>query len=226
MSSGPKPSSLAPAGLSRPLELEVATRANRSTAHRSGDRQARPHHGSRQSPLWVFVVLLHHRRRVVLFNVTDSPTAAWTEQQVLEGFPNDSAPRYLLRDRDSVYRDEFRLRVKVIGIAEVLTAAGSPWQNAFVERVIGTVRRELLDHVIVLNERHLRRGLRRYFRFPVTQPQRRVRVLHVRNHARIPPMKPTGSRGFAETRLLEAGSATSSTSTMFFTQWCRFATRG
>jgi transposase InsO family protein len=101
----------------------------------------------------------------VQFTVTDSPTAAWTAQQVLEAFPNDSAPRYLLRDRDSIYRDEFRRRVKGIGIAEVLTAAGSPWQNAFVERVIGTIRRELLDHVIVLNERHLRRRLRSYFRY-------------------------------------------------------------
>jgi hypothetical protein len=115
--------------------------------------------------LYVFVVRLHHRRRVVHFNVTDSPTAAWTAQQIVEAFPDDSAPRYLLRDRDCIYGCEFRKRVKSMGIAEVLTAPRSPWQNPFAERVIGTIRRELLDHVIVLNEQHLRRRLRSYLRY-------------------------------------------------------------
>jgi transposase InsO family protein len=115
--------------------------------------------------LYVFVVLLHHRRRVVHFNVTDSPTAAWTAQQIVEAFPDDSAPRYLLRDRDGIYGGEFRQRVKGMGLAEVLTARRSPWQNPFAERVIGTFRRELLDHVIVLNEGHLRRRLRSYLRY-------------------------------------------------------------
>ena len=110
--------------------------------------------------LYVFVVLLHHRRRVVHFNVTDSPTAAWTAQQVVEAFPHDSAPRFLIRDRDSIFGGQFRRRVKAIGLAEVLITPHSPWQNPFAERVIGTIRRELLDHVIVLNERHLRRRLR------------------------------------------------------------------
>src|SRR2546426_12499761 len=112
--------------------------------------------------LYVFVVLLHHRRRVVHFNVTDSPTAAWTAQQVVEAFPHDSAPRFLIRDRDGIFGGQFRQRVKAIGLAEVLTTPHSPWQNPFAERVIGTIRRELLDHVIVLNERHLRRRLRNY----------------------------------------------------------------
>src|SRR5713226_7721363 len=93
------------------------------------------------------------------FNVIDAPTAAWTAQQIVEAFPNDSAPRYLLRDHDRIYGDEFRRRVKGKGLAEVLTAPSSPWQNPFAERVIGTIRRELLDHVIVLNEAHLRRRL-------------------------------------------------------------------
>src|SRR5207237_2840995 len=115
--------------------------------------------------LYVFVVLLQDRRKVVHFNVTDSPTAAWTAQQIVEAFPDDWAPRYLLRDRDGIYGDEFRRRVKGIGIAEVLTAPRSPWQNPFVERVIGTIRRDVLDHIIVLNERHLRRRLRSYFRY-------------------------------------------------------------
>jgi putative transposase len=115
--------------------------------------------------LYVFVVLLHHRRRVVHFNVTDSPTAAWTAQQIVEAFPDDSAPRYLLRDRDGIYGGEFQRRVKGLGLAEVLTAPRSPWQNPFAERVIGTIRRELLDHVIVLNEGRLRRRLRAYLRY-------------------------------------------------------------
>ena len=79
--------------------------------------------------LYVFVVLLHHRRQVVHFNVTDSPTAAWTAQQIVEAFPDDSAPRFLLRDRDSIYGGEFRRRVNDMRIAEVLTAPRSPWQN-------------------------------------------------------------------------------------------------
>ena len=115
--------------------------------------------------LYVFVVLLHYRRKVVHFNVTDSPTAAWTAQQIIEAFPHDSAPRFLLRDRDSIYGGEFRRRVKSIGIAQVLTTPRSPWQNPFAERVIGAIRRELLDHVIVLNEGHLRRRLHNYFRY-------------------------------------------------------------
>jgi putative transposase len=115
--------------------------------------------------LYVFVVLLHHRRQVVHFNVTDSPTAAWTAQQIVEAFPDDSAPRFLLRDRDSIYGGEFRRRVRGMRIAEVLTAPRSPWQNPFAERMIGTIRRELLDHVIVLNEGHLRRRLHSYFRY-------------------------------------------------------------
>ena len=78
---------------------------------------------------------------------------------------DDSAPRYLLRDRDSIYGGEFQRRAKGVGLAEVLTAPRSPWQNPFAERVIGTFRRELFDHVIVLNEAHLRRRLRSYLRY-------------------------------------------------------------
>jgi hypothetical protein len=100
-------------------------------------------------PRGKIVVLLHHHRQVVHFNVTEFPTAAWAAQQLVEAFPDDSAPRYLLRDRDSIYGGEFRRRVKGMGIAELLTAPGSPWQNPFAERVIDTIRRELLkprDH--------------------------------------------------------------------------------
>jgi len=115
--------------------------------------------------LFVFIVLAHGRRRVLHFNVTEHPTAAWTAQQIVDAFPDDSAPSYLLRDRDSVYGPAFRQRVKGIGISEVLTAPHSPWQNAFAERVIGSIRRECLNHVLVLGELHLRRTLTRYFAY-------------------------------------------------------------
>jgi putative transposase len=113
----------------------------------------------------VLVVLAHHRRSVVHFNVTEHPTARWAAQQIVDAFPDDSAPAYLLRDRDAVYGDTFRLRVKGMGIAEVLTAPQSPWQNPFPERLIGSIRRECLDHVVVLGERHLRRILTAYFAY-------------------------------------------------------------
>ena len=112
--------------------------------------------------LFVFVVLAHDRRRVLHFNVTEHPTAAWAAQQIVDAFPNDSAPAYLLRDRDQVYGQQFRHRVKGMGIEEVLTAPHSPWQNPFAERLIGSIRRECLNHVLVLGERHLRRILARY----------------------------------------------------------------
>jgi putative transposase len=115
--------------------------------------------------LFVLVVLAHHRRRLVHFNVTEHPTAAWTSQQLVDAFPDDSAPRYLLRDRDSVYGHAFYQRLKGMGIVEVVTAPRSPWQNPFAERFIGSVRRECLDQVVVLTERHLRRILTAYFAY-------------------------------------------------------------
>jgi putative transposase len=115
--------------------------------------------------LFVFVVLAHDRRRVVHFNVTAHPTAEWTAQQLLEAFPFDTAPGYLLRDRDRIYGQEFRQQVAVMNIKEVLGAPRSPWQRAYVERVIGSIRRECLDHVIVFGEESLRRTLRSYFSY-------------------------------------------------------------
>ena len=112
--------------------------------------------------LFVFVVLAHDRRRVVQFNVTDSPTAEWTSLQILQAFPWDSAPRYLLRDRDCTYGQAFVTRVQAMGIKEVKIAPRSPWQNPFAERFVGTLRRDCLDHVIILNENHLRRIVRNY----------------------------------------------------------------
>jgi transposase InsO family protein len=112
--------------------------------------------------LFVLVVLAHARRNVIHYNVTENPTAQWAAQQIIEAFPWDSAPKYLLRDRDAIYGNAFRQRVQGMGIERVLSAPRSPWQNPFVERLIGTLRRDCLDHVIVLNERHLRWILARY----------------------------------------------------------------
>ncbi len=107
--------------------------------------------------LFVLVLLAHDRRRIVHVAVTEHPTAAWTAQQFRDAFPWDELPRYLLRDRDHAFD-----LVKTIGMREVLTAPGSPWQNAYVERFIGSVRRECLDHVIVLTAAGLRRVLHEY----------------------------------------------------------------
>jgi putative transposase len=116
--------------------------------------------------LFCFVILSHARRRILHFNVTAHPTAAWAAQQIREAFPGDGTePRYLLRDRDGAYGDAFRRVVRSIGIREILTAPQSPWQNPYAERVIGSIRRECLDHSIVLSESHLRRILREYVRY-------------------------------------------------------------
>ena len=102
---------------------------------------------------------------MVHFNVTAHPTAQWTAQQIIEAFPEESAPRFLLRDRDQIYGGLFRLRVAGMGIEEVVTAAQSPWQNFYAERLIGSIRRECLDHLIVLGEGQLRCILREYFAY-------------------------------------------------------------
>jgi putative transposase len=113
--------------------------------------------------LFVLIILAHDRRRVRHFNITAHPTAQWTAQQMVEAFPWDTAPDYLLRDRDGVYGTDFRKRVAALGIEEVLSAPRSPWQSPYVERLIGSVRRECLDHVVVLHQRQLRCILTAYF---------------------------------------------------------------
>jgi transposase InsO family protein len=115
--------------------------------------------------LYVFFVLAHDRRRVLHFNITEFPSAAWTAQQIVEAFPEDTAPKYMIRDRDGIYGNQFRRRVSGIGIDEVITAPHSPGQNPYAERLVGSVRRECLDHVIVLGEQHLRWILTRYFSY-------------------------------------------------------------
>jgi transposase InsO family protein len=98
--------------------------------------------------LYGLIVLRHDRRRVVHFNVTAHPTARWTAQQVVEAFPHDEAPRFLIRDRDGIYGHDFRERIKHMGIEEVVLAYRAPWQSPYVERLIGSIRRECLDHTI------------------------------------------------------------------------------
>jgi len=115
--------------------------------------------------LYVFLVLAHDRRRILHFNVTAHPTAEWTGQQLREAFPFDQGPRYLLRDRDAIFGLDFREQVRDLGIHEVLSTPRSPWQRAYVERVIGSIRRECLDHVIVFDAMSLRRILASYFAY-------------------------------------------------------------
>jgi putative transposase len=115
--------------------------------------------------MFVFIVLEHRRREVLHFNVTEHPTAAWTSQQIVEAFADRDAPRYLIRDRDGVYGNEVRLRIASLHMEEVLTAPQSPWQNPYAERLIGSIRRDCLNHFVILNARHLKRTLASYFAY-------------------------------------------------------------
>jgi transposase InsO family protein len=125
------------------------------------------------------VVLGHERSKVIHFDVTPNPTQARLARQVTEAFPWDTAPRFLLRDRDASYGQTFRDRVEAMAIEEIVTAPRSPWQNAYVERIIGSIRRECLDHVIIFDERHLRRVLSDY-----------VRILGPYSHPLLAPLSP------------------------------------
>jgi Integrase core domain len=115
--------------------------------------------------LYVFLVLAHERRRIVHFAVTARPTAQWTAQQLRESFPWDTGPRYLLRDRHRIFGKDFVDQVKAIGIKQVLSAPLSPWQRAYVEGVIGTIRRECLDPMIVFGEGNLYRHLQNFINY-------------------------------------------------------------
>jgi putative transposase len=110
----------------------------------------------------VWFVIDHGRRRIIHFNVTTNPTAQWVIQQLREAFPDDSAPRYLIFDNDSIFSDEVTEAIKSFGIEPKRTAFQSPWENAGAERWVGSCKREITDHVIVFNEDHLRRLLREY----------------------------------------------------------------
>lgn len=113
--------------------------------------------------LYVFAVLSPDRRRILHVNVTEHPTAEWTAQQLTEAFPgNERVPRFLHRDRDTIYGDVVRKRIAAIAMKEVISAKQAPWQNPYAERVIGSIRRECTDHLVHLNEAHLRKTLQEY----------------------------------------------------------------
>jgi transposase InsO family protein len=115
--------------------------------------------------LYALVILRIGRRELVWVNVTANPTADWISRQITEAFPWHVAPRYLIRDQDGIYGVALRRRLGAMGIRDRPIARGSPWQNGFAERLIGSIRRECLDHVIVVGEAHLRRTLRSYCRY-------------------------------------------------------------
>jgi transposase InsO family protein len=115
--------------------------------------------------LFAFIVIGHGRRQLLWFAVTRHPTAEWLAQQIVEAFPWDTAPRYLIRDNDGAYGQAFTNRLRAMGIRDRPITPRSPWQNAYVERVIGTLRRECLDHMLIFGERHLRQVLKSYARY-------------------------------------------------------------
>src|SRR5471032_958076 len=112
--------------------------------------------------LYAFVIVRLDRRDLVWINVTTNPTAEWIARQITEALPWDEAPRYLIRDRDRVYGTVVKRRLRAMGIRDKPVARGSPWQNGFAERLIGSIRRECVDHMIILGEAHLRRILTKY----------------------------------------------------------------
>jgi transposase InsO family protein len=112
--------------------------------------------------LFVFLVLGHGRRRLLWFEVTRHPTAEWLAQQITEAFPWTSAPAYLVRDNDRAFGHVFTSRVRAMGIRDRPISPGSPWQNGCAERLIGTLRRECLDQMLIFGEAHLRRVLSAY----------------------------------------------------------------
>ena len=115
--------------------------------------------------LHVLVFLSHHKRKIIHFNVTTNPNSEWASQQLRNALHDSDIPKYLIRDRDTKFESLFSQTVSDFGIHEKVTAYRSPWQNGYVERVIGSIRREFLDHVIVLNENHLRKLLKEYFHY-------------------------------------------------------------
>ena len=150
--------------------------------------------------LFVLVILSNDRRRIMHFNVTDHPTAAWTAQQLVEACGMDEKPKYLIRDRDAIYGAVFSGRAQTLGIDEVLTTYRAPWQNPYAERVIGSIQRECLDHVIVLGPGHLKRvvtqyvdyynGVRTHLSLCKDSPDRRP--VHHSDEGRIVELKKVG----------------------------------
>ena len=144
--------------------------------------------------LYAFVIVRLDRRNLVWINVTTNPTAEWIARQLTEAFPSDEAPRYLIRDRDQIYGTIVTCRLRAMGIRDKPTVPASPWQNGCAERLIGSIRRECVDHFIVVGEAHLRRILRAYARYyndirthrslakdaPVSRPVQRTGIISSR----------------------------------------------
>src|SRR5512144_3018860 len=145
--------------------------------------------------LYAFIIIRLDRRDLVWINVTTHPTAEWIARQITEAFPWNEAPLYLIRDRDRIYGTIVTSRLRAMGIRDKPIAPASPWQNSFVERLIGSIRRECLDHLVVLSEAHLRRILQAYARYynkirthrsldkdaPISRPVQRIR--NITSHA-------------------------------------------
>jgi transposase InsO family protein len=144
--------------------------------------------------LYVLLSITHGRRELVHWNVTDHPTAAWVWRQLIEATPWDRPPRYLLRDRDAVYGGDFVPRARRVGIETLLSPVRAPRANAIAERVIGTLRRECLDHLIILNERHLRAVLREFVRYYNAERPHRSLGLQTPRPAAVPDAGPVRSR--------------------------------
>ena len=145
--------------------------------------------------LYVWFVIDHGRRRIIHFNVTTNPTAQWVTQQLRESLPDSSASRYLIYDNDSIFSDEIKDVIESFGIKPKRTAYRSPWQNGTAERWVGSCRREVLDHVIVFNEEHLRRLLRGYVSYYNAE----------RVHTRLqdaPEGRPIEARPSSDTRIV------------------------
>jgi transposase InsO family protein len=144
--------------------------------------------------LYAFVIVRLDRRDLVWINVTTNPTAEWIARQITQAFPWDDAPKYLIRDRDQIYGAVVTRRLRAMGIRDKPTAPASPWRNGFAERLIGSIRRECVDHIIVLGEVHLRRVLQSYADYynsvrthrslnkdaPVSRPVQRTGVIRSR----------------------------------------------
>jgi len=138
----------------------------------------------------LYVVLSLERRRLLHINVTAHPTPAWTAQQMVEALPEETSRRHLIRNRDAIYGTEFRRRVTGMGLVAVPIAPRSPWQNGYVERFVGSLRRECLDHVIALNERQVCRIVSAYAHY----------YNHVRTHLALEKDAPERRRGHGQER--------------------------
>src|SRR6202790_3311007 len=149
--------------------------------------------------LHAFVIVRLDRRDLIWINVTANPTAEWVARQITEAFPWDEAPRYLIRDRDRIYGSIVTRRLHAMGIRDKPTAPASPWQNGFAERLIGSIRRECVDHIIVLGEMHLRRILRSYADY-----YNRVRI-HQSLNKDAPVSRPVQRSGVINSRTILGG---------------------